>query len=206
MAVVLAPHHCDIFSGYYADKYLNDPWVWSTPFLWSHCHARSRPSDFGTGRVGPSFVRGKDAVFFMSVHPRTQDVVCDCVFVIDAVVSIEEAECRFGMISWERCLHFDQLSEPRHARSRLTRIADPELSFVPLEPVVLGPWIDAFVDVRKRSVADYFSMRNRKSVRLVTGNGDELYERIHQATVQPLGILPREMIANQILVEAAKWR
>ena len=47
MAGYLAYHRTRLYAGIVADLYGNDPFVWVTPFVWSHCHARDRPRWFG---------------------------------------------------------------------------------------------------------------------------------------------------------------
>lgn len=184
VAAVLAFHHGARFGGAVADTYGNDPFVWVSPFLWSHCHARSRPASFGRGTKAP-FVRDKDAVFFLSRPPGYDDIVFDCVFVIRAVCSIASVEGTFRPTHPARHYHFDQARSRYHKASALTRIADGDLSFVPEPPMPLGQWIEEHVAPGKLTVADYFGMRKRKNVRIVTADANGLYDRLVNWTQRP---------------------
>jgi hypothetical protein len=177
MAAVLAPHHATKVGRHVADRYGNDPFVWVSPFLWSHCHARSRSRDFGLGVGGP-LVHGKDAVFFLSTDPETNDVLVDCVFLIAEVAAIGEAEARFAPSHPARHYHFDQQRSPKHLRSELTRIADPELSFLPSPPMPLGAWIENHLAPRSMPALDYFRLKKRKNVRVVISDAQGLYDRL----------------------------
>lgn len=178
MAAVIALHHSRQFNGIVADRYGNDPFVWVRPFLWSHCHARSRPNDFGKATT-PPFVRGHDAVFFCTHHPRTGKLVCDCVFVIAQVVKIADAEARFPRFHPVRHFHFDQHQNrnPYHIKSTLTRIGHKELSFLLDPPMPIGTWIEQYVRSGKLTVTKYFQGKRIKNVRVITKNANELYNR-----------------------------
>ena len=176
MAVVLALHHSRQFNGILADKYGNDPFVWVQPFLWSHCHARSRPSYFGKA-TKPPFVRGRDAVFFLTYHPRTMRLVCDCVFVIDKVLSIADAEAQFPRHHPARHFHFDQLRNTHHTNSALTRLGDEKLSFVLDPPMPVGSWIEKYVRRTNTTVSNYFRSKKIKNVRVVTQDANGLYNK-----------------------------
>jgi hypothetical protein len=184
MAAVFAPHHTARFGEYVADLYGNDPFVWVSPFLWSHCHARSRPTSFGTSTKG-STVCSKDAVFFVSTDPKTQSVVVDCVFVIDRVVWIGDAEKMFPDSHPVRHYHFDHERSPNHNKSKLTRIADPNFSFIPNPPMPLESWVEDHVEQRSMSVIEYFRLGKRKNVRVITKNADGIYERLLAWTKLP---------------------
>jgi hypothetical protein len=176
MAAILAYHHCCTFNGVLADKYGNDPFVWVQPFLWSHCHARSRPKTFGAAKTAP-FVRGRDAVFFVTHHPRTKVLVCDCVFVIDKVVPIAAAEACFPVTHPARHFHFDQSRNPHHKKSSLTRLAHTRFSFVLDPPMPIGRWINDYVRKTNTCVETYFRSKRIKNVRIIVKNADALYNR-----------------------------
>ena len=177
MAAVLAPHNAALVSGYVVDRSGNDPFVWLNPFVWSHCHARSRSREFGLARKGP-FVFGKDAVFFVSVHPKTGKLVCDCVFVIDKVLPIAQAEAHYPPTHPIRHYHFDQDRSRYHKNSRLTRVADADRSLVPHPPAPIGAWIQAHVHKRKLTVSSYFAMKKRRNVRIVQNDAQGIYDRV----------------------------
>jgi hypothetical protein len=177
MAAVLAIHHSREFEGILADKYGNDPFVWAQPFLWSHCHARSRPSDFGMGKK-PPLVRGRDAVFFLTIHPKTRKLVCDCVFVIDKVLPIADAETQFPRHHPARHYHFDQQRNGHHTNSAVTRLGSKKLSFVLDPPMPIGSWVEAYVRRTGTPVSKYFRSKKIKNVRVVTRDASGLYNRI----------------------------
>jgi hypothetical protein len=177
MAAILAPHHGNLSAGFMADRYGNDPFVWSSPFVWSHCHARSRSQDFGHARTGP-FVFGMDAVFFVSIHPQTRKLVCDCVFVIDDVLPIRVAEESYPPGHPVRHYHFDQNRNKHHEGSSLTRVADTKTSFVPHPPAPIGRWIEAHVAERKLSTIEYFKLPKRRNVRVVVTDAQGIYDRL----------------------------
>ena len=212
MAAVLAPHHTSRATGYVADRYGNDPFVWVQPFLWSHCHARSRSPTFGQSAHGP-FVEGKDAVFFVSHDPASDQVVCDCVFVIEEVLPIEEVEARFAASHPIRHYHFDQSRSKHHLQSTLTRVANSSTSFVLDPPMPLGPWIESHVKQRSMPVLEYFSLKKRKNVRVVTTDAQGIYERCVEWTSMPshrtLASLPLETLRAVELVypgeEEIEW-
>ena len=179
MTTVLAPHHVDRRHGYISDRYGNDPFVWTAPFLWSHCHARSRSPSFGFALSGTR-VHGKDAVFFVGNDPESNEPFIDCVFLVAEVVAIGLAESRFSQSDPARHYHFDQARSPHHEKSKLTRVADPIYSFVPHPPMPLGLWIENHVEQRSMSVIDYFRLRKRRNVRMVTVDAQGLYERVVQ--------------------------
>ncbi|MDD2775652.1 MAG: hypothetical protein PHU06_06835 [Gallionella sp.] len=178
MAAVLAFHHCSQFGRVLADKYGNDPFVWVMPFLWSHCHARSRPKTFGEAK-NPPFVRGRDAVFFVTHHPKTRKLVCDCVFVIDKVMQIKDAEAYFPISHPARHFHFDhgQSRNPHHVHSSLTRIADTKLSFVLDPPMPIDWWIEQYVRYTGNPVSKYFQAKRIKNVRVIDRDANGLYNR-----------------------------
>jgi hypothetical protein len=189
MTAILAPHHSDLLNGFYADRYGNDPYVWTKPFLWSHCHARSRPVQFGLGLKGPT-IKGKDVVFFLSNDGDSKQIVCDCVFVIAAVLPIAIAAKSFPENHAVQHYHFDQERSSHHKNSTLTRIADPLLSFVPHPPMPIGAWIEEHVETRSMSVIDYFQMKKRKNVRIVTKDVQGIYDRLEKwVTLQGHGRL-----------------
>ena len=176
MAAVLAIHHSRQFEGILADKYGNDPFVWARPFLWSHCHARSRKKDFGKATT-PPFVKGHDAVFFVTLHPKTKKLVCDCVFVIDNMLSIEDAEAKFPRNHPVRHFHFDQRRNAHHKNSAVTRLGSEKLSFVLDPPMPIGPWIEQHIRRTKTTVANYFRSKKIKNVRVITQDANGLYNR-----------------------------
>jgi hypothetical protein len=147
--------------------------------LWSHCHARSRPLTFGL-RAFPPFVRGGDAVFFVSSSSSSGRIVCDCVFVVESVRPIGAVERTFRATHPVRHYHFDHGPgrSPHHRNSTHTRLADPALSFVVDPPMPLGAWIARHVTHRKLTVLDYFATKKRKNVRIITANADALYDRL----------------------------
>lgn len=177
MAAVLAIHHSRYFGEILADKYGNDPFVWEQPFLWSHCHARSRPKDFGRA-IAPPFVRGHDAVFFLTLQPVTRKLVCDCVFVIDQVLPIATAEARFARHHPVRHYHFDQQRNPHHKESSVTRLGSKRFSFVLDPPMPIGSWIEQYVRHSKITVQNYFRTKRIKNVRVVTRDANGLYNRV----------------------------
>ncbi len=193
MAAILAPHHGNVSAGFMADRYGNDPFVWTSPFVWSHCHARSRSRDFGLARRGP-LVFGKDAVFFVTVAPQTRRIVCDCVLVIDGVLCIRAAEATYPLGHPIRHYHFDQDRDPHHKRSSLTRIADAKRSFVPHPPAPIGPWIEAHVAKRKLPALEYFGLPKRRNVRIVQRDAQAIYDRVLAWCTKPgrqkLNVLP----------------
>lgn len=177
MAAILAPHHGRTTLGYLADRYGNDPYVWTSPFLWSHCHARSRAPDFGSATTG-QLVHGRDAVFFVTHDHTTQQLFCDCVFVVAEVVPIQSAAALYPPTHAASHYHFDHLRNPAHAESEITRFADPGLSFVPHPPMPIDDWIEHHVDRRRQTVLEYFSTKRRKNVRVITRDAEGLYDRI----------------------------
>lgn len=193
MSSILAIHHSENIGGYIADKYGNDPFVWVEPFLWSHCHARSRQADFGLAKTG-SLVFGKDTVFWVSIDQRTDELFCDCIFVVDKFLKIEDAENKFAASHPARHYHFDQKINPYHAESARTFIANSNYSFVIHPPMPIGSWIDEHVEKRKLSVLEYFRMGKRKNVRIITARASEIYERAKCWCAQPnhseIGVLP----------------
>jgi len=199
MSAILAPHHSSCIQGYIADRYGNDPFVWVSPFVWSHCHARSRALNFGLGNQGPS-VDGRDVAFFVSHNDETDKVVVDCVFVIADVVPISQAEMSFPVGHPVRHYHFDQERCPQHKRSQYTRIAHTTTSFIPHPPMPLDDWVDDHVAKRKMKVLDYFRLKKRRNVRVITHDAQGIYDRLvkwanmpgHQAlTCLPLDTLMR---------------
>lgn len=202
MAAILALHHSRVYGrSALADLYGNDPFVWTSPFLWSHCHTRGRPITFGLGRKGPT-LWGKDAVFFLTLHPVSNALVCDAVFLIQAILPIAKAESLFAASHPARHYHFDQLRNPYHTRSTLTRVADPNRSFVLDPPLPIGSWIDQYVKPGKLAVKSYFRMNRRKNVRVMDRGVSTLYMRVkrwgqrpgHQLLSQlPLRTLRRAM-------------
>jgi len=177
MAAILAPHNSENIEGHIADRYGNDPFVWVSPFLWSHCHARSRPQDFGRGNHGPT-VNGRDAVFFVSHDRSSDEVVCDCVFVVAESVPIAAAEARFPAGHPARHYHFDHQRSKYHINSTTTRIADRNLSFIPHPPMPLGTWIESHVEQRSMSVLDYMRLKMRRNVRVVRYDAQGIYDRL----------------------------
>lgn len=203
MAAVLAFHHTVQFGSALADKYGNDPFVWVSPFLWSHCHARSRPRTFGLGLI-PPFVHGKDAIFFVSRAPISGKIVCDCVFVIDEILEISVAERQFPMGHPVRHYHFDHGPRrcPTHQNSTLTRIANPKLSFVVDPPMPIDGWIQHYVRASTQDVLTYFKSKRRKNVRIVTLSADGLYDRVLCWCALPghtrKAVLPMRSLLNSI--------
>lgn len=177
MAAVLAFHHTVPFGGPLADRFGNDPFVWVSPFLWSHCHARSRPATFGLANK-PPLVRGCDAAFFLTSEPSSGRLLCDCVFVVGQVIPIAAAEATFPPAHPARHYHFDQDRSPHHFRSNLTRIADPRYSFVLDPPMPIGRWISRYVFRRSLSVHMYFRSEKIKNVRVISADADNLYDRL----------------------------
>jgi hypothetical protein len=184
MVAVLAFHHTRPFGATLADKFGNDPFVWVSPFLWSHCHARSRPASFGLANR-PPLVRGHDAVFFLTSEPSSGKLVCDCVFVVKEVIPIAAAEALFHPAHPARHYHFDQDRSPHHFGSNLTRIADRRYSFVLEPPMPIGRWISRYVSRRGLSVHKYFRSNKIKNVRVISSDADDLYERVRAWTRQP---------------------
>jgi hypothetical protein len=183
MAAVLAFHHTSPFGTALGDRYGNDPFVWVRPFLWSHCHARSRSSTFGMACI-PPLVHERDAVFFLS-HDRDNKLVCDCVFVIAETWPIASAEVRFPPQHPARHYHFDQRRNPHHVSSARTRIADEVRSFVPDPPMPIGRWISGYVSAQSLTVHQYFAMNKIKNVRIVTRDAEGLYKRVVSWSKEP---------------------
>lgn len=167
MTAILAPHHGRVTLGDMADRYGNDPYVWTSPFLWSHCHARSRARDFGSATAS-QFVHGRDAVFFVAHNHLTQQLCCDCVFVVAESVSIQSAAAQYPPTHAASHYHFDHLRNPAHQKREITRFADSSLSFVPHPPMPIDDWIEDYVDRRRQTVLEYFSTKRRKNVRVIT--------------------------------------
>lgn len=176
MSAYLIFHHGAPYRNSWADKHLNDPWVWSSPFLWSHCNARNRPREFGKGSRSP-LVAGHDVAFFVSW--KSNQLVFDCVFVVDRCVLIQVAEQRYKTRSFERKLHFDQRSNEAHRNSTRTFIANMGLSFLPTPPVRIGAWIENLVVPGKMTVHQYFGASNgRRNARVIRSDAEKLYLRI----------------------------
>jgi hypothetical protein len=199
MAAILAFHHTRPFDAARADMYGNDPFVWSTPFVWSHCHARPRAGDFGFACRAP-FVLGQDCVFFLSYDEQADQVVCDCVFVIDAVIDISTWEGEYPPTHPIRSYHFDQLRNPHHCQSGRSWIANTKRSFVIEPPCPLPPEIDGWVRPRGLKVEDYYRLRRRKNARVVTSGAQQLYDHLIAWTRQPghrrIRKLPLRTLAN----------
>jgi len=176
MAAFIALHHARLFNGVIADKYGNDPWVWSSPFLWSHCNARPRAASFGMATHGP-LVNGRDAMFFCSWHPGDNELVFDAVLVFETVRPIREVEALYASTHPVRHYHFDQDRVKWHRNSHRTWIADENLSFT-LHPAMRLP---ASIDEHLSPgipLRDYFAMTRPKSARKIVhnaqGNADQL--------------------------------
>ncbi|MDP2449915.1 MAG: hypothetical protein Q8M93_15800 [Polaromonas sp.] len=137
-------------------------------------------------------------VFFVSTDFESGEVVFDCVFVIGEVLSISDAETRFPNAHPARHYHFDQERCPSHKLSTLTRIADPTASFIPTPPMPLGSWIECHVSARSMPVLDYFRMKKRKNVRVVTHDAQGIYDRLVQWSKMPghaaLACLPMQTL------------
>jgi hypothetical protein len=150
-------------------------------------------------------VFGKDAVFFVSVHPQTSKLVCDCVFVIDKIRPIARAEALYPPTHPIRHYHFDQQRSRYHKKSRLTRFADPSKSFVPHPPAPIGSWIEHHVHERSLTVADYFSMKKRRNVRIVRTDAQGIYDRLLAWCAKPgnqrLSVVPIQSL-QQIAPDA----
>lgn len=175
MAAFVALHHGALIGDHVADRYGNDPWVWTIPFVWSHCHARPRNKEFGNATIG-SCVHGKDAMFFLTFLPDG-GLVCDCVLVIAEVLPIKVVEQRYLPTHPIRHYHFDQERNPYHEKSALTRLADAKLSFVPHPPAPIDTWIENYIEKREKPLHEYFSDKRIKNVRKVT-DAQGLYDRI----------------------------
>ena len=196
MAAIVAFHHGITTQGIAIDKYRNDPFVWSRPFLWSHCHARRMPSNFGSGIVGPTF-KGHDVVFFVHLG-QNNDVFCDCVFVIDHVNHYSLVEATYVPAHPSRHYHFDVGRFPAHANSNTTYIANNSLSFLPSPPVQVTPWIDSYLHPAKMSLKNYLVGKGRKSHRVVDRDANKVYDiisnicaiRVWQAPGNTLSVAP----------------
>lgn len=164
MAAYFAYHHTKLHAGIVGDRYGNDPFCWVSPFVWSHCHARSRPRTFGVD-PRPPFVNGRDAIFFAGHHPETGDLVIDSVLVLDRMLPIAEAEAQWHPSHPIRHYHFDQNRQSAHENSDRTWIACPEFSFVVHPAMPIGDWIEDYVSPTRVTIADYFGQRLRKSAR-----------------------------------------
>src|SRR5262249_14520625 len=145
---------------------------------------RSRSSRFGHALREP-LVSGKDAVFFVTYDPNAKELLCDCVFVIAETLPIREAEAKYSIYHPVRHYHFDQDRNPSNKNSILTRVAEPEASFIPHPPARIGDWIESHVRNRKLTVGEYFSMKKRKNVRVITRDAQGIYDRINIWSCQP---------------------
>lgn len=183
MAAYLAYHHTKLYAGIVGDRYGNDPFCWVSPFHWSHCHARPRPSSFGIDPQ-PPFVDGRDAMFFAGHHPVTKELVIDSVLVLERVLPIGKAERKWARSHPIRHYHFDQSREPGHAKSDRTWIASAELSFVPHPAMPIGDWIEDYVTPARTKVSEYFGQRLRKSARRLR-DAQGLYDLLVAWTAHP---------------------
>ena len=175
MAGYLAYHRTRLYAGIVADLYGNDPFVWVTPFVWSHCHARDRPRWFGDQPRG-ACVHGQDVMFFAGHHPATGELVCDSVLVFDGRTPIEEAEAQWPGTHPIRHFHFDQDWDPAHEDSQLTWMANPQHSFVSHPAMPVGAWIQEYVTETQTTIHAYFGQPRRKKARKLA-NPQGLYDR-----------------------------
>lgn len=194
MAAIVAYHHGIAVGTIAVDVYRNDPFVWSQPYLWSHCHTRQMQSTFGLGKVG-SMINNQDVVFF--VHRGTDgEVYCDCVFVIESVEDYFTAEATYSPQHPARHYHFDAGRCPAHVNTKKTYIANNKLSFLPSPPVLVTPWIDGFLRPAKLSLREYVAMPRRKSHRVVVRNAANIYCRIARACKKLVGKAPAQTLTQ----------
>lgn len=88
-------HKTDLYDGVRADRFHNDPWVSTQPYLWSFCHLNQRP------RVE----KGMTIIWVSKVNGQ---YLCDLVFVVERIVQFKKGRRRFGVSPTIRRLHFNE--------------------------------------------------------------------------------------------------
>jgi hypothetical protein len=122
-----------------ADQYRNDPYVWFDPFLWSFCHLAQRPRiEIGMPVL---FLSKVDGVY-----------VCDLVFVVGEILSLQEARDRYEHLDQELARDHFQKGVDNHQQyaasdDAKTYVTDMSRSYIPHPAVPVEEEVDA---IRKR--------------------------------------------------------
>jgi hypothetical protein len=131
----LLHHSTQRYEGLLADLYLNDPYVWTSPFLWSFCHTRQRPKvEVGT------------RLYWLSRESSGQ-YVCDLVFAVGERIPLGDAERRYGSqnpILDEFHFRAGRENHPDYAGEAwaFSCVADMEKSFIPDPEVEIEALVD----------------------------------------------------------------
>jgi hypothetical protein len=127
-------HRSDLYDGVRADSYLNDPFVWHDPYLWSFCHARQWPHiEIGT------------RLYWVS-RDNEGEFVCDLVFVVADQIPLATGRRKYGVDRYVEEYHYDPGYEyhkdyAKESGAR-TRVAHMDASFIPHPAVPITDVID----------------------------------------------------------------
>jgi hypothetical protein len=82
-------HHTCLYDGVRADKYRNDPYAWTRPYLWSFCHLNQNP-------------RVQNGMTVLFVSRVGLEYPCDMVFRVAARLPFREAHRRYEPLDTRR--------------------------------------------------------------------------------------------------------
>lgn len=177
----IAHHKSALYDNIRADYYRNDPYVWFSPYLWSFCHLHQNP-------------RITEGMTVLWVSHADENIVCDLVFVVGAILPYQEARERYIAQDTDLAARHFIRGEQHHPEvwrpEAKTYVADMARSYIPHPAVPIADAVDRIRQRERPGTKLLTAVFRRPSAPLRIAAMDELEQIVRERAQERLaGVL-----------------